>query len=106
MENTMTVDQLRASLSQSAPPPGLAPLLEALWWEAKGNWHRAHEIAQAIDSRDAARVHAYLHRREGDAGNAAYWYRRAGLPPSHKPLDEEWREIAATLLRSESGPRS
>uniref|UniRef100_A0A7V4XT21 Uncharacterized protein n=1 Tax=Acidobacterium capsulatum TaxID=33075 RepID=A0A7V4XT21_9BACT len=95
----MNVDQLRASLSQSAPPPGLAPLLEALWWEAKGDWHRAHEIAQAIDSRDAARVHAYLHRREGDPGNAAYWYRRAGLSPNCATPDEEWHEMAMTLLR-------
>jgi hypothetical protein len=98
MENTMTVDQLRASLSQSTPPPGLAPLLEALWWEAKGDWERAHEIAQSIGSRDAARVHAYLHRREGDSGNAAYWYHRADLSPNRATLDEEWHEIASSML--------
>lgn len=98
MENTMNVDQLRATLSQPTPPATLAPLLQALWWDAKGDWDRAHEIAQAIGSRDAARVHAYLHRREGDTANAAYWYRRAAHSPSQATLEEEWHEIATALL--------
>jgi hypothetical protein len=66
----MTVDELRASLSQSSPPAGLEPLVAALWWEAKGDWNRAHAIAQDESGADAAWVHAHLHRKEGDAGNA------------------------------------
>jgi len=98
MEDTKNAEMLRASVAQPAPPPGLKPLLEALWWEAKGDWERAHQIAQAIGSPEAARVHAYLHRREGDTANAAYWYRRAGCPESRQSLDQEWHEIASALL--------
>ena len=94
----MNAETLRATLSQPVPPPGLKPLLEALWWEAKGDWERAHQIAQAINSPEAARVHAYLHRREGDPGNAAYWYHRAGLPECRHSLDQEWHEIASSML--------
>jgi hypothetical protein len=44
-------------------------------------------------------VHAYLHRKEGDAGNAAYWYRRARKPVCRASLDEEWAEIVSALLK-------
>jgi hypothetical protein len=66
--------------------------------EARGDWDSAHQIAQDDDSRDGAWVHAYLHRKEGDAGNAAYWYRRAAQPVASGALDEEWRSIANALL--------
>jgi hypothetical protein len=86
------------SLSGDAPPGGLSPLLTALWHERKGDWTRAHEIAQDIDGRDAAWVHAYLHRREGDLPNAAYWYRHAGKPVENGDMDREWRVIVGALL--------
>jgi hypothetical protein len=88
----------RASLAASAPPAGLGPSIEALWWDAKGDWDRAHELAQADEGAAGDWVHAYLHRKEGDAGNAGYWYRRAGKLASRAPLAEEWATIAATLL--------
>jgi hypothetical protein len=94
----MTFDAFQASLSGDRPPPALAPLLEALWHERRGNWSRAHEIAQDIEDADGAWVHAYLHRREGDAGNAGYWYRRAGRRAASGPLDDEWRAIVEDLL--------
>jgi hypothetical protein len=87
----------RASLASLEPPPGLTPPLAALWWDAKGDWARAHEIV-AADESEGAWVHAYLHRKEGDAGNAAYWYRRAGHAPATAPLETEWAAIARTLL--------
>lgn len=97
----MSPAELRASATSAPQPPaGLAPAVEALWWDAKGDWHRAHEAAQADDSRDCAWVHALLHRKEGDLGNAGYWYARAGrrTPASGVGLEEEWTQIAAALL--------
>ena len=94
----MAFEQFRDSIQSNDPPKG-SPLLAALWWDAKGDWGRAHEIAQEIESRDAAWVHAYLHRKEGDQGNAGYWYHRAGRPHSNAALDAEWEEIARSLLQ-------
>jgi hypothetical protein len=96
----MTAQELRAALADSKPPDGVNLLIEALWWDAKGEWSRAHEIAQDISSPDAAWVHAYLHRKEGDAANAGYWYRRAGKSPAQQALETEWDDIADALLRS------
>lgn len=94
----MRLDEFRASLSRSAPPQGLGLALTALWWDARGDWDKAHECAQEQDDPAGAWVHAYLHRKEGDAANAGYWYRRAGKRPATLPLAEEWREIAQALL--------
>jgi hypothetical protein len=81
-------------------PTKLSLPLQALWHDAQGNWERAHEVCQQAKSRDGDWVHAYLHRKEGDAGNAAYWYSRAGhaMPDGHVTLDGEWTEIARALL--------
>jgi hypothetical protein len=94
----MTLADLQAALAADAPPAGLPRALAALWHDAKGDWDAAHRVAQEIDDADGAWVHAYLHRKEGDAGNAAYWYRRAGQPVARDPLEDEWRRIAAALL--------
>jgi hypothetical protein len=89
----MTPAELRAL---PAPPERAA--LAALWWQARGDWARAHEAAQADEGRDAAWVHALLHREEGDLANADYWYRRAGQQRPAGPLEAEWQAIAAALL--------
>ncbi|MGA2449723.1 MAG: hypothetical protein ABTD50_13655 [Polyangiaceae bacterium] len=94
----VTADDLRASAHDSAPPIGLGTLLRALWLDAHGDWDGAHGIVQDDESRDGAWVHAYLHRKEGDATNAAYWYDRAARSAATIPLDDEWRAIADTLL--------
>lgn len=94
----MTLEELRASLHQSQPPAALPPLLAALWWDTKGDWSQAHEIAQSVETPDAAWVHAYLHRKEGDDGNAAYWYNRAHQPRCTSSLDAEWEQIVSALL--------
>lgn len=96
----MTVDEFAATLQASAPPAGVAPALLALWHEARGDWNTAHDIAQDVPDPDGAWVHAYLHRKEGDPGNAAYWYRRAGKPVARNTLEAEWRQIAAALLEA------
>jgi hypothetical protein len=94
----MTLLEFRQSVASTAPPPGLGPLLLALWHDARGDWATAHQIAQDVDDESGAWVHAYLHRKEGDHGNAAYWYRRARRPEARAALDDEWAEIAAELL--------
>ena len=97
MSDTRNTEKLAETLHAEAPPPGLSSLLQALWWDAKGNWNRAHEIAQDIEGPDAAWVHAYLHRKEGDDWNAGYWYRRSGRPVCRLPLAAEWRQIVDEL---------
>jgi hypothetical protein len=87
-----------ASLDGAAPAPDLNAPLAGLWWAAKGDWDRAHKIVQDESSREAAWVHAYLHRVEGDLGNASYWYRQAGQPAAKDSLEAEWQRIAAALL--------
>jgi hypothetical protein len=90
----------RASVSGASPAPDLDPPLAALWWAARGNWDEAHKIVQDEDSPDAAWVHAFLHRVEGDFGNAGYWYGQAGKPVAAGSLETEWEQIASALLGS------
>ncbi len=96
----MTLDELKALEDSSA----LSPVLQALWEDRCGNWDRAHTLAQAADNRDGDWVHAYLHRKEGDVGNAGYWYARAGREPvgAGVPWETEWDAIATELLTRES----
>lgn len=96
---SVDVSSFEQSLKHRAPPVSLSPLLQALWHERRGDWTRAHEITQDIEGAAAAWVHAYLHRREGDQSNAAYWYRQAARPVARGSLDDEWRSIAAALLK-------
>ena len=93
----MTLDAFLESLS-TAEPPALPPPARALWIDAKGDWNGAHKCVDDKSDPDSMWVHAYLHRKEGDASNAGYWYRRAGRPPHAGALVDEWREIAAALL--------
>jgi len=90
----MTIDEFVATLAQSKPPAGLNPILAGLWHDAKGNWAAAHEIAQGGEgTKGFDRLHAYLHRKEGDTGNARYWYRRAGAQVFEGSLEQEWNEL-------------
>ena len=95
----MTVSELRQSAAtDSAPPAGLSPELQALWLAKKERWEEAHNIAQEIHTQDGSWIHALLHLIEGDTGNAAYWYARAGRASrSVKEIDAEWERIAAHL---------
>ena len=93
----MTPSAFNASVAKAAPPD-LAPALQSLWWAGKGDWDTAHKIVMEEEGADAAWVHAYLHRVEGDLPNAGYWYRTAGKPVATGTLDAEWDAIAAALL--------
>jgi hypothetical protein len=94
----MTSDDFRKSLSATEPPASLTRALAGLWWDGKGDWTRAHESAQQDEGVESAWVHAYLHRKEGDQSNAAYWYSRAGKPVCREGLDAEWLSIVRALL--------
>ncbi|MBV8792574.1 MAG: hypothetical protein JO237_11065 [Pseudolabrys sp.] len=92
------MQEFRASLAHDVPPSTIAPALTALWWAGKNDWVKAHEIAQSVETKDGAWVHAHLHRVEGDLGNAAYWYRSAGRPVESGALADEWNAIIEVLL--------
>jgi hypothetical protein len=94
----LALQAFRDSVAQQQPPADLSPALQALWWDAKGDWDKAHHHAQERDDTAGMHVHAYLHRKEGDQSNAAYWYRRCGAAPSRLTLDEEWDELARAFL--------
>jgi len=94
----MEFADFKISLTFETPPSALDHALSALWWDAKGDWSKAHECAQADEGTDGAWVHAYLHRREGDLSNAGYWYRRARKKVAEGQLSEEWEAIARALL--------
>ncbi|MGO8917463.1 MAG: hypothetical protein ACLQJR_16270 [Stellaceae bacterium] len=94
----MDLAGFKASLVAATPPARLSLAAQALWWDAKGDWAKAHDCAQEQDDAEGAWVHAYLHRREGDAANAGYWYRRAGKPAASVALAQEWEAIIRAVL--------
>ena len=98
----MTLAEFKRTLSKSKPPADLAPALTALWWAGKDDWDTAHKIVMDEGGKDCAWVHAYLHRVEGDLGNARYWYGEAQRPVSNKPLAAEWDAIVETMLAAQA----
>ena len=98
----MDINEFRESLKDMTPPERLSAALQGLWWDAKGDWEKAHESAQKDEGPDGAWVHAYLHRKEGDLSNAKFWYRRADRAAACGDLEREWAAIVGTLLRARS----
>jgi len=96
----MTLAEFRAALALADPPAGLSTALRALWLDGKGEWDAAHRSVDDPDTAEGARVHAYLHRKEGDLSNARYWYDRAGAAPFDGPLEREWESLVRELLAS------
>lgn len=97
----MSLAELQQSIARdAAPPAGASAAVQALWHDARGDWARAHACVQDETGRDGAWVHAYLHRKEGDLGNAGYWYSRAGrkMPAAGITLADEWTSLARELL--------
>ena len=95
---TMDIAALKKSLQNAAPPADVSVYVKALWYDAKDNWGEAHKLIQDIADKNASWVHAYLHRKEGDTGNADYWYAKAGKRRPFVSLDEEWQQIATAFL--------
>ena len=96
----MNAAAFRDSLTRAAPPDDVAGPLAGLWWAAKGDWDKAHKIVQDDESAEAAWVHAYLHRVEGDLPNACYWYGTAAKPAATGEFDAEWAAIVTSLLQA------
>jgi len=94
----MQLYEFKESLSAHEPPANVSVYLQALWFDAKKDWDKAHQIVQDISDKKASWIHAYLHRKEGDVFNSEYWYNRAAKKRPNIPLDKEWEEIAETFL--------
>lgn len=94
----MNLTSFRETISSENPPSDLSVYGQALWYDAKGSWEKAHELIQDLTDKNASWIHAYLHRKEGDTWNADYWYRKAGRKRPDVSLSEEWEEIATALL--------
>ena len=89
----MNLSEFKKSLGDNLPPENLSDYLIALWYDAKGNWEKAHQVIQDVEDKKASAIHAYLHRKEGDIGNADYWYSRAGRKRKDISLEKEWEEL-------------
>ena len=94
----MNLSLFKNSLSENEPPQNTSACLKALWYDAKGNWKKAHEIIQDLPDKNAAWIHAYLHRKEGDIANADYWYRHAGKRRPPDAIEKEWEDITSALM--------
>lgn len=95
----MTLDEFKESAGAAEPPARLSAPLTALWWDAKGEWARAHSLVDDLETADGMAVHAYLHRKEGVEWNADYWYSRAGRRFRRPTLEAEWLALVEGLLR-------
>ena len=94
----MDMTAFKQSIAASQPPAQASVYLKALWYDANGEWNKAHELIQDLPDKNAAWIHAYLHRKEGDQWNADYWYRNAGKKRPALTLDEEWAQLATAFL--------
>lgn len=97
----MTLDEFVKSVATQSPPAQLSETLTSLWWDRKGDWDKAHAIAQNIPTVQGSAVHAYLHREEGVLWNADYWYSRAGRRRPTITLEAEWRRLVEEMLNSD-----
>lgn len=98
MNRKTNLDTFKESLARENPPPNLTAHAAALWYAGKGNWDKAHDIVQDLPDEDASRIHAFLHRQEGDISNAKYWYAKAGSKMPASTLGEEWEDLVNSTL--------
>jgi hypothetical protein len=94
----MQFEEYANSLNSNYPPENINQFAQAMWYDAKGDWEKAHNIVQDIENKTAYRIHAYLHRKEGDSGNAGYWYNKASTKLPDYSLEKEWEEIVKAVL--------
>jgi hypothetical protein len=101
----MNSNEFRESVREQVPPEGLAAPLAALWWDAKGDWTKAHSLVDELETKEGMAVHAYLHRKEGSVGNADYWYARAGRNFHRPELNDEWEALVTGLLPDQANAK-
>ena len=94
----MEFETFTSSLVDNRPPTAVSAYVQALWYDAHGDWDKAHNIIQDLPDAKASWIHAYLHRKEGDTGNARYWYSKAGKPFPQTSLQQEWEDMVKALL--------
>jgi hypothetical protein len=97
----MTAEELaQSAASDPAPPEGISIAAQSLWHARAGKWDAAHDLCQEVPGKAGSWIHAWLHREEGDLGNAAYWYSLAGkeMPAKHVTHAEGWMDIASELV--------
>ena len=94
----MDLESFVTSLDTDTPPKDISVYLLALWYDAKEDWDQSHTTIQDVDTKNAAWIHAYLHRKEGDTFNADYWYRRAGKKRSDVTIKEEWNNLVTAMM--------
>ena len=94
----MQFEEYTKSIDSNYPPESITQFALAMWYDAKGDWEKAHNIIQDMENKTAYHIHAYLHRKEGDNGNAGYWYNKAGTEMPGYSLDKEWEEIVKAVL--------
>ena len=94
----MTYDEFLLTIENNELPSNQPLYIQSLWWDARGDWNKAHSLIDSLDDKNSCRVHAYLHRKEGDIWNADYWYSRAGKKRPSMSLDEEWENLVNQFL--------
>jgi hypothetical protein len=94
----MNYGEFILTVGENKPPAQLNKYLKILWYDSEGKWDVAHNLAQAIYNRHGSLLHAYLHRKEGDFANAAYWYSNADTEMPTNPLNEEWEDLVRKYL--------
>jgi hypothetical protein len=96
----ITIESFKNSLQHNTPDPAYSPILKSLWYDGKDDWSKAHDQVDSLNGKDAAWVHAYLHRKEGDVWNADYWYTKAGKLRPEYSLDQEWELLVNAFLQN------
>lgn len=85
-------------MSDREIPAGLTVHMQALWYDGKGDWTKAHDLIDSLGDKRSAHLHAYLHRKEGDLWNADYWYTKAGQKRPDISLQEEWDHLVVLFM--------
>jgi hypothetical protein len=97
--DAMNIADFQATIEKDLADRDLSAPLQALWWDAKGDWTRAHQLVDELETPEGMAVHAYLHRKQGEQRNADYWYRLAGRTYYRVHLTDEWTALVQGLLR-------
>jgi len=92
------IHEFKSSIKNGDLPSGLPPHVQALWYDGKGDWAKAHSLIDDLEDKQSSHIHAYLHRKEGDSWNADYWYRKAGKVRPDISLNEEWEQLVSLYL--------